>query len=87
VFRTIKITAGMTSEFEIIYTAAPDEVIEEQLRENAAREENGISIEDAYDLIKEKGYEVDILGCQDMSSEELEKIVIDAEFDYYEYYE
>ena len=30
-YRTIKITAGMTQEFEIIWTNAPDHVIKAQL--------------------------------------------------------
>ena len=38
-YRTIKITAGMTQEFEIIWTNAPDHVIKAQLMYIAACEE------------------------------------------------
>lgn len=84
-FRTIKITAGMTQEFEIISTDAPDYVIKAQLTYNNAYEEEGKEIENPYYVIEELGYKVNCLGCQDdFDSEDMETAIIDAEFDYYD---
>ena len=61
-YRTIKITAGMTQEFEIIWTNAPDHVIKAQLMYIAACEEEGKQVhENPYGMIEEFGY--DELGC------------------------
>lgn len=84
-FRTIKITAGMTQEFEIIWTDAPDYVIKAQLTYNNACEEEGKTIENPYYVIEELGYTANCLGCQvDFDSEDMETAIIDAEFDYYD---
>lgn len=85
-YRTIKITAGMTQEFEIISTNAPDHVIKAQLMYIAACEEEGKEIpENPYGMIKEFGYTVNLIGCQDdLSQEDLEEAIIDKEFDYYD---
>lgn len=84
-FRTIKITAGMTQEFEIISTDAPDYVIKAQLTYNNACEEEGKTIENPYYVIEELGYTANCLGCQDdFDSEDMETSIIDAEFDYYD---
>ena len=84
-FRTIKITAGMTQEFEIISTDAPDYVIKAQLTYNNACEEEGKIIENPYYVIEELGYTANCLGCQDdFDSEDMETAIIDAEFDYYD---
>lgn len=85
-FRTVKLTAGMMQEFEIISTNAPDSVIKAQLTYINACEEAGEPIENPYSVIEAMGYEVNVLGCQDdFSSEDMEIAVIDAEFDYYKY--
>ena len=56
-YRTIKITAGMTQEFEIIWTNAPDHVIKAQLMYIAACEEEGKQVpENPYGMIEEFGY-------------------------------
>lgn len=82
-FRTIKITAGMTMEYEIISTNAPDKLIDRQLAENSRKQENGERILNPYGIIMANGYVVNILGSQDdLDSNE---IVADAEFDYYDY--
>lgn len=83
--RTIKISAGMTGEFEVIKTDATDEVIEKQLAENSKLEEKGKVIDDPYGIIKDYGYKIDLVGCQD--DIDLEEIKIDVEFDYYDYFQ
>lgn len=83
--RVIKISAGMTGEFEIIKTDATDEVIEKQLAENSRLEEEGKVIDDPYGIIKEHGYKIDLVGSQD--DIELDEVIIDFEFDYYDYME
>ena len=86
-YRTIKITAGMTQEFEIISTNAPDHVIKAQLMYIAACEEEGKEIpENPYGMIEEFGYVANVIGCQDdFDSEDMETAIIDAEFDYYDF--
>ena len=85
-YRTIKITAGMTQEFEIIWTNAPDHVIKAQLMYIAACEEEGKQVlENPYGMIEEFGYVVNVIGSQDsLTTEDLEDAIIDAEFDYYD---
>lgn len=80
--RMVKISAGMTQEFEVIQTNAPDEVILEQIRKNNQRSEEGVVIDEPYDVIEKRGYHVDVIGCQ-YDDELMEKIQIDAEFDAY----
>ena len=80
-YRTIKITAGMTQEFEIIWTNAPDHVIKAQLMYIAACEEEGKQVpENPYGMIEEFGYVANVIGNQDGT----EDAIIDAEFDYYD---
>ena len=85
-YRTIKITAGMTQEFEIIWTNAPDQVIKAQLMYIVACEEEGKQVpENPYGMIEEFGYVVNVIGNQDnLTTEDLEDVIIDAEFDYYD---
>ena len=84
--RTVKITAGMTQEFEIILTNATDEVIKLQLMYISILEEEGKTVpENPYWIIEEFGYVVNVLGCQDdFDSEDMENAIIDCEFDYYD---
>ena len=85
-YRTIKITAGMTQEYEIIWTNAPDHVIKAQLMYIAACEEEGKQVpENPYGMIEEFGYVANVIGSQDsLTTEDLEDAIIDAEFDYYD---
>ena len=85
-FRTIKITAGMTQEFEIVWTTAPDHVIKAQLVYIAACEEVGMLVsENPYGMIEEFGDEANVSGGQDsLTTEDLEDAIIDEEFDYYD---
>ena len=85
-YRTIKITAGMIPEFEIMRTNAPDHVIKAQLMYIAACEEEGKEVpENPYSMIEEFGYVVNLIGNQDdLSAEDMEDAIIDAEFDYYD---
>ena len=86
-YRTIKITAGMIPEFEIISTNAPDHIIKAQLMYIAACEEEGKQVpQNPYGMIEEFGYVVNVIGNQDnLTTEDLEDVIIDAEFDYYEF--
>ena len=83
--KVVKISAGMTGEFEVIKTDATDETIEKQLAENSILEEEGKVIDDPYGIIKEYGYKIDLVGRQD--DIDLDEIEIDAEFDYYDYFQ
>ena len=86
-YRIIKITSGMSQEFEIISTNAPDHVIKAQLMYIAACEEEGKEMPDnPYEMIEKFGYKVKVIGSQDnLTFEDLENAIIDAEFDYYDY--
>lgn len=85
-FRTVKITAGITQEFEIISTDAPDDVIKLQLKYISTLEEEGKQVpENPYWIIEEFGYMCNCIGSQDdFDSEELKDAKIDVEFDYYD---
>lgn len=85
-YRIIKITAGMAQEFEIISTNAPDHVIKAQLMYISACEEEGKEIpENPYGMIEEFGYVANVIGSQDsLTAEDLQDVIIDAEFDYYD---
>lgn len=76
-YRKIKLYAGMTGEYEVISTNAPDELIIRQM--TATMQSNDIN--NPYGLIEEAGYTVDVLGCQDDYDDG--EIVVDKEFDYY----
>ena len=83
-FRTVKLFAGMTPEFEIISTDAPDSVIKANMKYINTCEEDGEPIDNPYAVIEAMGYTVNSLGCQDdFEPEDMKKAVIDAGFDYY----
>ena len=83
-FRTIKIYAGMTGEFELISTDAPDSVIKAQLTYTNACQEDREQIENPYSVIEAMGYTANVLGCQDdFDEDDVENAIIDAEFDFY----
>lgn len=85
-FRNIKITAGMTMEYEIISTNAPDDVIEKQLKENSRLQEEGEAINNPYEVIEAMGYKAICIGSHDdFDSDDLKEMNIEAEFDYYDY--
>ena len=76
-YRTIKITAGMTQEFEIIWTNAPDHVIKAQLMYIAACEEEGKQVpENPCGMIEEFGYVANVIGSQDSLT--MEDLIGDA---------
>ena len=78
-FRTVKISAGMTEEYELIRTDAPNELIENQIRINIRKDESDNT--GPYDYLLKKGYFVYILGCQyDFDDKEVK---FDIEFDSY----
>lgn len=84
-FRTVKLYGGMTGEFELISTDAPDSVIKANLQYINTCEENGEQIENPYAVIEAMGFKVNCLGCQDdFDSEDMETAIIDVEFDYYD---
>lgn len=85
-FRTVKFYGGMTGEFELISTDAPNSVIKAQLTYTSACQEDGEQIENPYAIIEAMGYVVNVLGNHDdFDSEDMETAIIDAEFDYYEF--
>ena len=80
-YRTIKITAGMIPEFQIIWTNSPDHVIKAQLMYFSSCEKEGKQVpENPYGMIEEFGYVANVIGNQDGT----EDAIIDAEFDYYD---
>lgn len=84
-FRTVKITAGMTQEFEIINTNAPDHVIKMQLMYISTCKEEGKTVPaNPYGIIEEFGYTVNCIGNQDTCNGTNEENTIDVEFDYYD---
>lgn len=86
IFRTVKITAGMTQEFEIIMTNAPDHVIKAQLMYISACEEEGKEVpENPYGMVEDFGYVANVICSQDdFNADDLSEMIIDAEFDYYD---
>lgn len=84
--RTIKLFGGLTGEFELIITNAPDSVLEAHMTYVSACQKNGEPIEKPYALIESMGFFVGILGShEDFTEEELAVTVIDKEFDYYQF--
>lgn len=81
--RVVKISAGMTGEFEVIKTDATDEIIELQLKINNKKQENDDIIDDPYNIIKDHGFNIKVLGSQD--DLDLNEINVNKEFDLYEY--
>lgn len=85
-YRLVKFSAGMTNEFEIIITNAPDCVIEANLKYNSCLEEEGEAINNPYEVIEVMGYKAICIGSQnDFDFDDLKEMNIEAEFDYYDY--
>lgn len=82
-FRMIKLNAGMTMEFEVIETNAPDSVIMANMTYISACQENGEQIDNPYAVIEAMGYGVELIGNQDTIKPW--SLEIDAEFDYYDF--
>lgn len=82
-FRIVKLSAGMTMEFEIIKTNAPDCVIMANMTYISACQEDMEDIDNPYAVIESMGYEVELIGNQDTTDSD--EVVVDKEFDYYEY--
>lgn len=86
-YRTIKLTCGSFEEFEIIFTNATDSAIKADIVYFHSKQEEGEQIYKPYEIIELLGYTVNFLADQnDISEEELNEIIIDAEFDYYTKY-
>lgn len=82
-FRMIKLNAGITMEFEVIETNAPDSVIIANMTYISACQENGEQIDNPYAVIEAMGYGVELIGNQDTIKPWL--LEIDAEFNYYDF--
>lgn len=85
-YRLIKFSAGMTNDFEIIITNAPDCVIEANLKYNSCLQEERETINNPYEVIEAMGYKAICIGSQnDFDFYDLKEMNIEAEFDYYDY--
>ncbi|MFR1944846.1 MAG: hypothetical protein ACLS20_06070 [Faecalimonas umbilicata] len=82
--RLICLTSGMLAEFEIIKTNATDGLIEEQLRLNCRKEVDGEEIDEAYGLIEEQGYTVELVGSHSSMDDIPDEV--NNTFDWYDYY-
>ena len=82
--RLICLTSGMLGEFEIIKTNATDGLIEEQLRLNCRKEVDGEEIDEAYGLIEEQGYTVELVGSNSSIDDIPDEV--NNTFDWYNYY-
>lgn len=82
--RLICLTSGMLGEFEIIKTNATDGLIEEQLRLNCRKEVDGEEIDEAYGLIEEQGYTVELVGSHSSMDDIPDEV--NNTFDWYDYY-
>lgn len=83
-YRTIKMFAGMTGEFEVISTNAPNSVILANMKYVTKLEEEGSTVENPYAIIEAMGFTTNVLGShEDFSSDDLENAIIDESFDYY----
>ena len=82
--RLICLTSGMLWEFEIIKTNATDDLIEEQLRLNCRKEVDGEEIDEAYGLIEEQGYTVELVGSHSSMDDIPDEV--NNTFDWYDYY-
>lgn len=82
--RLICLTSGMLGEFEIIKTNATDGLIEEQLRLNCRKEVDGEEIDEAYGLIEEQGYTVELVGIHSSMDDIPDEV--NNTFDWYDYY-
>lgn len=83
-FRIVKLNAGMTMEFEVIETNAPDSVIMANMTYISACQESGEQIDNPYAIIESMGYCAELIGDQNTILEPSEQ-EIDAEFDYYDF--
>lgn len=81
----VKITVGMTGEFEIIKTNAPKELLEKQLWKNNKKQEDGEKIDDSYDLLKLKGYYAVVVVDSDSGWCIADEFGVDYELDYCDY--
>lgn len=82
--RMICLASGMLGEFEIIKTNATDGLIEEQLRLNCRKEVDGEEIDEAYGLIEEQGYTVELVGSHSSMDDIPDEV--NNTFDWYDYY-
>lgn len=86
-FRNIKLYGGMTGEYEVIKTDAPNSAIKAEIvYHNASVDDDDYewTKQIVYPIMTALGYSVECLGCQ--NDFEDESIEIDASFDYYDKY-
>jgi hypothetical protein len=82
-YRIVKLYGGMTGEYEVIKTNAPDSVIKANIVYDRNMTEQEMKENDKlYSVILAMGYIVECLGCQgDFDEKEMK---YDAKFDWYE---
>lgn len=76
-----KLYAGMTGEFEILKTDAPESVVIDYI---IAASNANLPEDDPEKFFTDRGYYIDFLACQD-DDEIADEIAIDQEIDVYDY--
>lgn len=79
--KTYKLYAGMTGEFEILNTNAPESVVIGYI---IASGNMSLPADDPEKFFADRGYSVDFLACQD-DDDLSEEIAVDQEIDVYDY--
>ena len=79
--KTYKLYAGMTGEFEILNTNAPESVVIGYI---IAAGNMSLPDDDPEKFFVDRGYSVDFLACQD-DDDLAEEIAVDQEIDVYDY--
>lgn len=79
--KTYKLYAGMTCEFEILNTNAPESTVIDYI---IAAGNMRLPDDDPEKFFMDRGYSVDFLACQD-DDELAEEIAVDREIDVYDY--
>ena len=79
--KTYKLYAGMTGEFEILNTNAPESVVIDYI---VAAGNMDLPGDDPEKFFTDRGYSVDFFVCQD-DDDLAEEIAVDQEIDVYDY--
>lgn len=79
--KTYKLYAGMTGEFEILNTNAPESVVIGYI---IAAGNMDLPENDPENFFADRGYSVDFLACQD-DDDIADEITVDQEIDVYDY--
>ena len=80
-YKTYKLYAGMTGEFEILKTDAPESVVIDYI---IAAGNVDLPEDDPEKFFTDRGHAVDFLACQD-NDDLAEEIAVDQEIDVYDY--